>query len=39
LGSGSTNPGTTYITIGVIGVIIGVILIIVGIIKKKETSG
>jgi len=36
--SGTTDPGTTYIVFGVIGLIIGVIMIIVGITKKNETG-
>jgi DNA-directed RNA polymerase subunit RPC12/RpoP len=34
--SGSTNPGTTYIIIGVIAIIVGLIMIYAGLEKDKE---
>ena len=36
--SGSTNPGTTYIILGVTGIIIGIIMVIVGILKQKQSE-
>jgi hypothetical protein len=36
LSSGSVNPGTMWIIIGVVAIIIGIIIAIVGASKKKQ---
>lgn len=36
LGSGSTNPGTVYIVIGVIAVVIGIILLTMGLKNRNQ---
>ena len=38
LNSGTTNPGSIFVTIGIILAVIGVILIVVGCIKKLKTN-